>query len=92
MLAHAFGDLGLAALTVRVLESNSRAIACYTRCGFVYDRREPDAVTLGGIPGTRTFSCGWTWSGTTASHAELGERRWSRSSFPERALRPLIPF
>ena len=48
VLAHAFDDLGLAALTVRVLEFNSRAIACYSRCGFVFDRREPDAVTLDG--------------------------------------------
>jgi len=50
VLAHAFGDLKLSALTVRVLEFNSRAIACYARCGFVAERREPDAVLLGGIP------------------------------------------
>ena len=42
-------DLGLAALTVRVLEFNARAIACYARCGYVFDRREPDAVTLDGV-------------------------------------------
>jgi hypothetical protein len=34
---------------VRVLEFNSRAIGCYTRCGFSSLRREPDAVTLDGI-------------------------------------------
>lgn len=50
VLAHTFDGLELTAVTVRVLESNSRAIACYPRCGFVYDRREPDAVTLDGVP------------------------------------------
>ena len=49
VLAHAFDDLELSALTVRVLEFNSRAIACYARCGFVAERREADAVMLGGI-------------------------------------------
>jgi RimJ/RimL family protein N-acetyltransferase len=49
VLAHAFDDLGLATLTARVLEFNLRAIACYARCGFVFDHREPDAVTLGGV-------------------------------------------
>jgi RimJ/RimL family protein N-acetyltransferase len=50
VLAHAFRDLGLCELTVRVLEFNARAIGCYGRCGFTYLRREPDAVTLGGVP------------------------------------------
>jgi RimJ/RimL family protein N-acetyltransferase len=50
VLAHAFDTLELTALTVRVLEFNSRAVACYVRCGFAYDRREPDAVTLDGEP------------------------------------------
>lgn len=48
VLAHAFGDLELTALTVRVLEFNPRAVACYARCGFIFDRREPDAVILDG--------------------------------------------
>jgi RimJ/RimL family protein N-acetyltransferase len=48
VLAHALEDLGLAALSVRVLEFNTRAIACCARCGYVFDRREPDAVTLDG--------------------------------------------
>lgn len=47
VLAHAFDELGLSALTVRVLEFNTRAIACYARCGFCFDHREPDAVRLG---------------------------------------------
>ena len=50
MLAYAFDDLLLTVLTVRVLEFNSRAIACYARSGFVYERKEPDAVRLGGSP------------------------------------------
>jgi RimJ/RimL family protein N-acetyltransferase len=50
VLAYAFDDLGLGALTVRVLEFNARAIACYAGAGFVFDRREADAVTLDGTP------------------------------------------
>jgi RimJ/RimL family protein N-acetyltransferase len=49
VLAHAFDDLDLRELTVRVLEFNARAIGCYARCGFSPLRREPDAVTLDGI-------------------------------------------
>jgi [ribosomal protein S5]-alanine N-acetyltransferase len=49
VVAYAFDDLRLRELTVRVLESNVRAIACYARCGFVDLRREPDAVTLDGV-------------------------------------------
>jgi RimJ/RimL family protein N-acetyltransferase len=49
VLAHAFRDLGLRELTVRVLEFNSRAIGCYVRCGFSPLRTEPDAVTLRGV-------------------------------------------
>ena len=48
VLAHAFDDLELSALRVRVLEFNARAVACYARCGFCFDHREPDAVSLGG--------------------------------------------
>jgi [ribosomal protein S5]-alanine N-acetyltransferase len=49
VLAHAFDDLGLRELTVRVLEFNFRAIGCYVRCGFSSLRREPDAVSLDGV-------------------------------------------
>jgi RimJ/RimL family protein N-acetyltransferase len=49
VLAHAFDDLGLSELAVRVLEFNTRAIGCYARCGFSALRREPDAVTLDGV-------------------------------------------
>lgn len=48
VLAHAIDHLRVTALTVRVLECNSRAIACYARCGFILDRHEPDAVVLDG--------------------------------------------
>jgi RimJ/RimL family protein N-acetyltransferase len=48
VLAYAFDDLGLEALTVRVLEFNARAIACYAGAGFIFDHREVDAVTLDG--------------------------------------------
>jgi len=48
VLSYAFDRLGLKELTVRVLEFNARAVACYARCGFVELRREPDAVTLSG--------------------------------------------
>jgi ribosomal-protein-alanine N-acetyltransferase len=46
--AYAFDDLGLERLTVRVLDDNRRAIACYARCGFVLDHREPQALLLHG--------------------------------------------
>ena len=46
--AYAFDDLGLQSLTVRVLDGNQRAIACYARCGFVLDHRERRALLLGG--------------------------------------------
>jgi RimJ/RimL family protein N-acetyltransferase len=49
VLGYAFGRLKLEELSVRVLESNSRAIACYARCGFEEVDREPDAVTLDGV-------------------------------------------
>ena len=49
VLAYAFGDLGLEALTVRVLASNTRAIACYVRCGFSFQRSEPDSVVIDGV-------------------------------------------
>ena len=46
--AHAFDDLGLEALTVRVLDYNRRAIGCYARCGFVPDHREPRVLEVRG--------------------------------------------
>jgi RimJ/RimL family protein N-acetyltransferase len=49
VLAFAFDELGLQALSVRVLESNTRAIKCYAACGFTHLRREPDGVTIDGV-------------------------------------------
>ncbi len=49
VLAHTFDHLALTALTVRVLEFNARAVACYARCGVVHDNREPDSVRLDGV-------------------------------------------
>ena len=46
--AYAFDDLKLEALTVRILDFNRRAIACYARCGFVLDHREPRVLQLHG--------------------------------------------
>jgi RimJ/RimL family protein N-acetyltransferase len=46
--AYAFDYLGLDALTVRVLDFNRRAIACYAHCGFVPDHREPHILELQG--------------------------------------------
>jgi len=46
--AYAFDDLGLEALTVRVLDNNRRAIGCYARCGFVPDHREPRVLEVRG--------------------------------------------
>ena len=50
VLAFAFDELGLQALTVRVLEFNTRAIRCYTGCGFSHLRREPGAVVIDDVP------------------------------------------
>jgi ribosomal-protein-alanine N-acetyltransferase len=41
VLDYAFGSLGLQSVKVRVLDFNARAIACYRRCGFIEQSREP---------------------------------------------------
>jgi [ribosomal protein S5]-alanine N-acetyltransferase len=46
VLSHAFDTLELWAVRARVLAFNSRAIACYRRCGFREVAREP--VSLDG--------------------------------------------
>jgi [ribosomal protein S5]-alanine N-acetyltransferase len=46
VLSHAFDTLELSAVRARVLAFNSRAIACYRRCGFREVAREP--VSLDG--------------------------------------------
>jgi RimJ/RimL family protein N-acetyltransferase len=47
VLRHAFGDLGLHRVDLRVLAFNERAIACYRRCGFVEEGREREAARIG---------------------------------------------
>jgi RimJ/RimL family protein N-acetyltransferase len=45
----AFACHGLGRVTARVLAMNTRAIACYTACGFRHTGRDPNAVQLDGI-------------------------------------------
>ena len=46
-LALGFGfATGLHRVSVRVLTSNARAIACYRKCGFVEEGREREAVSV----------------------------------------------
>ncbi|WP_224545310.1 GNAT family N-acetyltransferase [Mesorhizobium sp. CA16] len=47
VLGYAFG-LGLHRVFLRVLSSNSRAIACYRKCGFVEEGREREAALVSG--------------------------------------------
>ncbi len=49
VLDTAFRGAGLHAVTVRVLASNPRAIACYTACGFKPTGREVAAVEIAGV-------------------------------------------
>jgi [ribosomal protein S5]-alanine N-acetyltransferase len=48
VLCHAFGDLKLHRVDLRVLAYNVRAIRCYRRCGFVEEGREREAVLVAG--------------------------------------------
>lgn len=47
VLDHAFRGLGLHRVHLKVLASNDRAIACYTRCGFVEEGRERESCRVG---------------------------------------------
>lgn len=47
-LAYAFGS-GLHRVSLRVLASNARAIACYRKCGFVEEGRERETACANGI-------------------------------------------
>jgi RimJ/RimL family protein N-acetyltransferase len=47
-LGHAFDDLGLHRVDLRVLDGNAAAIACYRRCGFVEEGREREGCWLEG--------------------------------------------
>lgn len=48
VLDHAFGPLGLHRVDLRVLAFNTRAIACYTACGFREEGRERESCYLEG--------------------------------------------
>lgn len=46
VLRHAFEELGLHRVDLRVLEYNRRAIACYEKCGFVREGVERDTLLV----------------------------------------------
>lgn len=48
LLVYGFHDLGLHRVGLRVLAFNTRAIACYARCGFVEEGRERESALVGG--------------------------------------------
>ena len=48
VLAHAFDVLGLHRVSLRVVAYNTRAIRCYSACGFVVEGREREAASVGG--------------------------------------------
>ena len=48
LFPHAFQDLQLHRLSLRVLADNARAIACYKACGFVEEGRERESALVGG--------------------------------------------
>lgn len=48
IIAHAFGQMGLHRIGLRVLAYNERAIRCYQRCGFVIEGREREAALVDG--------------------------------------------
>ncbi|PST23693.1 GNAT family N-acetyltransferase [Rhizobium sp. JAB6] len=48
LLAHAFGDMGLHRIGIRVLAYNKRAIRAYEKCGFVVEGRERETAYVNG--------------------------------------------
>lgn len=48
VLAHAFGEMGLHRVDLRVLDFNTRAIRCYQSCGFVEEGRERQSACIKG--------------------------------------------
>ena len=48
LMLHAFGTLGLHRLSLRVIAYDTRAIRCYSACGFVVEGREREAALAGG--------------------------------------------
>jgi len=49
VLAHAFGEMDLHRVDLRVLEFNTRAIRCYRSCGFVEEGRERQSACIRGV-------------------------------------------
>lgn len=48
VLGHAFGDLNLHRVSVRVLAYNQRALRAYQKCGFLIEGREREAAFVNG--------------------------------------------
>jgi [ribosomal protein S5]-alanine N-acetyltransferase len=48
LLAHAFTNMNLHRVSLRVVAYNVRAIRCYSACGFVEEGREREAALVGG--------------------------------------------
>jgi RimJ/RimL family protein N-acetyltransferase len=48
VLDHAFGDLGLHRVDLRVLAFNETAVRCYEACGFVHEGRERESCLIDG--------------------------------------------
>ena len=46
---HAFGEMGLHRLSLRVLAFNERAIRAYQKCGFRVEGREREAALIDGV-------------------------------------------
>lgn len=46
---HAFDDLGMHRISLRVLSFNERAIAAYRKVGFVEEGRERESALIGGV-------------------------------------------
>ncbi len=49
VLRHAFGEMGLNRVDLRVLDFNERAIRCYRACGFVEEGRARQSARIGGM-------------------------------------------
>lgn len=48
LLCHAFGEMGLHRIGIRVLAYNKRAIRAYEKCGFVVEGRERETAYVNG--------------------------------------------
>ena len=55
VLKHAFEDLKLHRVDLRVLSFNERAIRCYEKCGFVKEGVEREGALIGGVWHTDIF-------------------------------------